>query len=96
MLQFIKTFADNMCVLFFENQNLVEEKYIFHECDKKKMPKKKVFVCSKMPKIAPSNTLKFFWQNVLLFFSHIHEKCLHDHFLIKKNTHIVNKSFSKL
>ena len=24
-----------MCVLFLENQNLVEEKYIIHECDKK-------------------------------------------------------------
>ena len=49
------------------------------------MVKKKHFswMCSKRPKIAPLNTLKLFvWQNVLLFFCHIHEKCFFKRFWI--------------
>ena len=46
-------------------------KSIFHECDKKiikHFAKKKVVGCSKMPKIAPLNTLKLFFGKMFYFF----------------------------
>ena len=37
----------------------------------------------------------FFWQNVLLFFCPIHEKCFFNHFLILNKTHMLSTTVFK-
>ena len=72
----------------------MDEKTFFMKVTKKlyqRLPKKIVFRNAKNCTFEHTET--FLWQNVL-FFCHIHEKCLHNHFLIFKQqkAYFVNKS----
>ena len=72
-----------MCVLFYKKSRN-SYKSIFHECDKKiikhfaeksfRVFKGAIFGILEHPKT-------FFWQNVLLYFCYINEKCFCNRFL---------------
>ena len=82
ILQFTKTFFDNMCVLSYKKSRN-GWKSIFHECNKKiiKHFAKKSFSVFKGAIFGIfEHTKTFFWQNVLLFFDRIHVKCFCNHF----------------
>ena len=73
-LQFIKTFADNMCVLSLKFEGKNGCKSIFHKYEEKKEKKiqKKVFVSLKVLFLAFLNTLKLCVAKCfIIFLSHL-------------------------